>query len=218
MSEEEYQNIESYLDSKGVSQIDLKHEILDHIASGVQNSMLQHKRDYQKAFELEKVKWQSELNSFRISRYNIDFKTPKIVLQRYWNLFRRMYISAIIMGFGLFLCLSFLLNSGVVSMKHLNALLGISYVFIIIGITIAFFQMKVKDADTVDRIIFRATIGYFMGWLIVFNPFVSKMYWVYQEGQFMSAFLFIHAFLLCFSFNFVDLYKNHRIKVKLYLS
>jgi amino acid permease len=104
-----------------------------------------------------------------------------------------------------------------VSMKHLNILLGISYVFVIAGITIAFFQMKVKDADTVDRIIFRATIGYFMAWLIVFNPFVSKMYWVYEEGQFMSVFLFIHTFLLSFSFNFSELYRGHRKKVKLHL-
>jgi hypothetical protein len=218
LREEQYQNIESYLNSKGVCQIDLKHEILDHIASGVENNMLHNKCDYQKAFELEQLKWQSELNSFKMAYYNIDFKTPKILLRRYWNVVIRMYTSAIFMGFGLFLCLSFLLNSGMVSMKHLNILLGISYVFVIAGITIAFFQMKVKDADTVDRIIFRATIGYFMAWLIVFNPFVSKMYWVYEEGQFMSVFFFIHTFLLSFSFNFSDLYRGHRKKVKLHLS
>lgn len=216
MSEEQNREIEGYLETKGVCQIDLKCEILDHITSGVESSMENEGLNFQKSFELEQTKWQAELNSLKISRYNIDFKTPKIVLRRYWAVVKEMYTKAAVMTFGAFLSMLIFIKSGIVPIQNFNTVFGYFYLVAFVAIIAAFVKMKEKEANTVDNMIFKSTMGYFMAWLVVFNPLMSKMFWVYQEGQFMTLFLFIHAFLLCFSFNFIDLYKSHKRKVKLY--
>ena len=216
LNQQQYQYLSDYLISKGVLHIDLKYEILDHIVSGVENNIQNKGLYFQEAFELEKIKWQSELDSFKILRYNVDFRTPKIVLRRYWIVVKEMYIKAIIMTLGALLPLFLFLKWGMVPIQSFHTVFGYFYVVAFIGIVLAFLKIKTMDANTVDKIMFKATMCYFMVWLVVFNPIVTKLYWVYQEGLFMYVFFFIHVFLVCFSFNFIDLYKAHIKKVKLY--
>ncbi len=216
LSKMQYKEIEVYLETKEVCQIDIVYEILDHITSGVESSMEGNKLDFEEAFKLEKVKWESELSSYQLTSYNIDFKTPKIVLRHYWIVVKEMYAKAIIMTLGALIPLFLFLKSGMVPIQSFHTVFGYFYVAAFIGIAFAFLKIKAQDTNTVDKIMFKATMGYFMVWLVVFNPIVTKLYWVYQEGLFMDVFFFIHVFLVCFSFNFIDLYKAHIKKVKLY--
>lgn len=216
LSKSQYREIELYLATTGVCQIDLSYEILDHIKSGVEGSMEDLNLDFGAAFDLEKIKWQSELNSFKITRYTIDFKTPKIVLRRYWEVVREMYTKAIVMSLGAFLSIFIFIKTDIVPVESFNTVFGYFYLAAFVAIGFGFFKMKQKEANTVDRMIFKATMGYFMVWLVVFNPLLTKMYWVVDEGELRTVFLSIHIFLACFSFNFIDLYQSHRKKVKLY--
>ncbi|CAN0570702.1 unnamed protein product [Ectocarpus sp. 12 AP-2014] len=216
LNEEQNREIEGYLETKGVYQIDLKYEILDHITSGVENSMENQGFNFQKSFELEQTKWQAELNSLKISKYNIDFKTPKIVLRRYWAVIREMYTKAFVMTLGAFMSIFIFVKSGMVPAESFNTVFGYFYLTAFIIIALSFLKMKSDDTNTVDKMIFKTTMGYFMAWLIVFNPLLTQMYWVFQAGEVMIVFLTIHSFLMCFSFNFMDLYKNHRKKMKMY--
>lgn len=216
LSQEQYQKIEVYLKTKGIHQIDLKYEILDHIISGVESNMENNKLDLKEAFELEKIKWQSELDTYTIAGDQIDFKIPKIVLRRYWTIIKEMYIKAIIMTLGALLPLFLFIKTGLVPIDSFYTVFGYFYVFAFMAIAYAFLKMKTRDTNTTDKIIFKATMGYFMVWLVIFNPLFTDMYWVGQEGEFINVFLGIHIFLCCFAFNFIDLYKAHIKKVKLY--
>lgn len=216
LSKMQYEEIEVYLETKGIHQIDIAYEILDHITSGVESSMEGNKLDFEEAFKLEQIKWESELSSFQFTSYNIDFKTPKIVLRRYWEMLREMYTKATIMAVGAFLSISIFIKTDLAPIESFNTVFGYFYLAVVVAIALGFFNMKQKDANTVDRMLFKATMGYFMAWLVVFNPLFTNMYWVGVDGQFRDVFLCIHVFLLCFSFNFIDLYKAHIKKVKLY--
>lgn len=216
LSQEHYQDITDYLKSKGISEIELKYEVLDHFILGIESNTEKEGLNFQKAFEFEKIKWQSELDSFKILRYNVDFKTPRIVLRHYWIVVKEMYTKSIIMTLGALMPLFLFLKSGMVPIQSFHTVFGYFYVAAFIGIALGFLKIRAQETNTVDKIMFKATMGYFMVWLVVLNPIVTNLYWVYQEGRFMDVFFFIHIFLVCFSFNFIDLYKGHLRKVKMY--
>ncbi|MFD0795879.1 hypothetical protein ACFQZJ_00285 [Maribacter chungangensis] len=216
VSQEQYQKIEVYLKTKGIHQIDLKYEILDHILLGTEGSMETDGLCFEEAFALEKIKWQSELDAYTMAEGQVHFKTPKIVLRRYWLGIKEMYIKAGIMTLGALLPLIVFIKTDLVPIATFHTLFGYFYVFAFTAIALLFLKMRAKGKNTTDKMMFKASMGYFMAWLVVFNPLLGNLYWVRQEGEFMAVFFGIHVFLLCFSFNFIDLYKAHVKKVKMY--
>lgn len=210
------QEIEKYLETKGVFQIDIRLEVLDHIVTGVESSMQNEGLDFSTSFKQEQLKWESELGSYKLARYQIDFKTPKIVLRRYWHVVRDMYFNTLVMTAITVLLSIIVLERHIVPETLINGGIGYFYTAALLLLGMMFLKLMFEDKNTVDKMMFKATIGYFVAWLVVFNPLVSEWYWVRPEQEFMLSFLCIHSFLVCFSFNFIYFYKNHRKKVKLY--
>src|SRR6056297_2156231 len=175
LSKVQYREIEVYLENKGVSEIDLKFEISDHIVSGIESNIDNKGLSFQKSFELEQIKWQSELDSYNISPYNIGFKTPKIVLRRYWEVIRDICIKAMVMTLGASLSITMFIITDMVPVEVFNTVFGYSCFLVFVAIVIAFVKLKKKDTNTIDSKIFKATMGCFLAWLVVFNPFLTKM-------------------------------------------
>lgn len=93
---------------------------------------------------------------------------------------------------------------------------GAAYLVVFLGLPLArYFGMTARRAETIASVLFKKSMGHYMGWLLVFNPLFTKLYWLDQNGQFMGVFLFIHVFLLCFAFNFVALLRDHQRQLKL---
>lgn len=209
LSKAQCQEIRDYVQSQGVSFVALEHEIVDHISSGVEDGMQQEGFSFRRAFESEKMNWRTALDSYCLPQRNIVVNIPQVVFKRYWMLIKRMYTRAVLMTLTAVLPLFLLVWTGVFPSEILNRAFGYLYLVTLVIIAMAYSKMKAQKLKTVHRSIYQATMGYFMAWLMVFNPLWGSMYRVCPEHRTMALFLTIHIFLISFSFSFIRLYKAH---------
>ncbi|MFW2376175.1 MAG: hypothetical protein ACN4ES_06490, partial [Cellulophaga baltica] len=57
LREDQLLNIETYLNQKDLTQIDLRNEVLDHIANGIETKMDSESRSFEEAFSKEVITW-----------------------------------------------------------------------------------------------------------------------------------------------------------------
>lgn len=198
-----------YLESKRVYHWDLKQELLDHMATSIEVEMETNGTNFNDAFEMVCNKWHNELQPYSNMWLGNGIKEPKIVLMRYLAIIKKMYRKTLALSLAISGILFLFLNNNFLNIVPLYPILGIAYLFILLTILLVFFKMAQPRLSTTSKGLFKATMGYYFAWLLVFNPLFTKLYWVFQEGQLITAFLFIHVFLLCFSINFIWLFKTH---------
>lgn len=81
LTKEQIQEIEKFLDKKGVDLIDFRVEIFDHIASEIEKYM-NDKNDFDIVFNQVTKKWNEELNSTSSFKLGLTYNAPKIVIKK----------------------------------------------------------------------------------------------------------------------------------------
>lgn len=88
ITKEQIQKVENYLQKKKFDYVDLKHEVLDHMISDIEEKMDQ-EISFEIAFENIKVKWSPQLKDTFSYLFGVGYTAPKIIIQKakkiYWK-------------------------------------------------------------------------------------------------------------------------------------
>lgn len=211
MTTEQLLKIEAYLDSKELVQIDLRNEVLDHMANGIENSMNQKNLSFTEALELETKKWNHELVGYSSSWLGWAYHGPKIMMQKCVKKTKKVYLKTSITAFIIAILLYNLII--VFNFEQFKVLikntLGISYIGILCAML--YFHLKIKKSafQTSYSYLFKihaAGVGFVF---LIFNPLWANFN-VFQENEkIVISILFMHSFFITFSFIFWNLYVAH---------
>ncbi|MFT6066363.1 MAG: hypothetical protein ACJAQX_002245, partial [Polaribacter sp.] len=61
LSKEQIQQVENYLNSKNITYIDLRTEVLDHIVSEIEDKIIENEVTFHHAFAIAKQNWNPKL-------------------------------------------------------------------------------------------------------------------------------------------------------------
>ena len=92
---EQLQRVESYLDKKDITFIDIRTEVFDHIVSDIEAKMETEKLDFETVFYSVTDKWNVHLKQESSFYFGSMFSVPKIVLEKAKKSFKRYYIIGI---------------------------------------------------------------------------------------------------------------------------
>lgn len=106
--------IETVLDKLGVVYVDYKYEILDHIATEVEEKMIIHTITFEEAFPEVLKKWQSKFKKSSSVLFGYFWEMPEILLNKCIKIYRKklllVFTGAMVLTSGFLLFSSFLRN------------------------------------------------------------------------------------------------------------
>jgi len=88
---EQLKRIEKYLDFKELNQIDLREEVLDHMANSIEVA-LEKGSSFSDAFNLEIKKWNKDLELYSSFWLGIAWVGPKIMIKKCIRLVKKIYL------------------------------------------------------------------------------------------------------------------------------
>lgn len=89
LNAEQINTIDAILEKLGVVYIDYKFEILDHIASEVEESMNETGDDFEKSLEIILKRWQPKLKKSSSTWFGYSWEMPEIMMQKALKLYKR---------------------------------------------------------------------------------------------------------------------------------
>ena len=95
----EIQHIDEVLTGHGLDYDDLKYEILDHMANGIEVLMTNEELSFEEAFSKELKNWEQEFKPYSHFLFGYTQVGPRIVIKRCVNLIKQLYLKSIIGGF-----------------------------------------------------------------------------------------------------------------------
>ncbi|MGJ8733764.1 MAG: hypothetical protein ACSHW4_11480, partial [Cellulophaga sp.] len=98
LTAKEIRHIDEVLTERGLDYIDLKYEILDHIANSVEVSMTNEELSFKYAFSKELKNWEQEFKPYSHFLFGYTEVGPRIVIKRCVNLIKQLYLKSIIGG------------------------------------------------------------------------------------------------------------------------
>lgn len=101
LNKEQVSKIDTILEKSGVVYIDYKYEILDHIATEVEQLMEETDRDFEYAFTLILEKWNPKLKKSSSTLFGYLWEIPEILMQKAKKLYWQKTIVLIITSFVL---------------------------------------------------------------------------------------------------------------------
>ncbi|MFV8345515.1 hypothetical protein [Flavobacterium sp. ZB4P13] len=212
LSREEIQIIERTLLDKGVFYEDVKLELIDHIASDIENQLENNKSNFEKAFQTVFNKWDGLLETTSSSFWlGMLFQAPKVVVDKLVSYSKRQAVIVLILAlvFGILLAT---IISDIQQEKFfytLNlGLTGVFFLMVLATIVSLFLIWKSKVKTTYGRLFL------FRGWI----TFVF-FYQCNINGDPLYSFNVNHSlgdnFIICFLFGLEFFYSFYQIKMTL---
>lgn len=97
LTKEQIEKVDNYLEEKQLNYIDLKHEVLDHILSDIEN--LTEKISFENAFKITILKWDKHLRETSSFWLGLMYSNKNIVMKKAVKVFRPFYIFYLIAYF-----------------------------------------------------------------------------------------------------------------------
>lgn len=206
------QQIEAFLDRKSLKYIDLRYEVLDHIALGIEKQMENDSIDFSSAFTLETAKWNKELAEDASWWIGLVWSGPKIMIEKCVKIVKTFYLFLIPITTVLFLFfwLIFYTNNQLLSYsKEIETFIGVYY--LICAALILFFRFKIKASNyTTSYSFFFRTQAFFTCLLYVcYNPFWTSIIGFIQNDDIILISLFSNCLFIVYPYIFWLLFKSH---------
>lgn len=124
------QQIENYLNARGLHYIDFRIEIFDHIASEIEY-LLEEGIAFENAFHQVTDKWNEQLKDSYSFMFGVLFTAPKVVIDKAKKKFKSTFLLIIALGIASFIQISYEIQpfDFLLSENALTILLGITGVF-----------------------------------------------------------------------------------------
>ena len=218
LNQDQLDQIKGYLNKMGLTQIDLKLEVLDHISLEIERQ-LENRMLFEDAFEIEKKKWAPELRSEHSLWIGLQQTGPKIMIDKCARITKELYLKSGITALLAILIIYFLRqfwnnDPGILILKYgVGGLLLFGALFMIYEYSHS--QREVSETSY-SFIIKPNIIGYFM-LVIACNPFLNSFPFELDNSA-IYMILFFNAFTLAFGVYTFKLFQNHRLQIKKYFA
>lgn len=101
LNETQINTIDNILEKSGVVYIDYKFEILDHIATEVEELMAEKDLSFESSLEIILKKWEPKLKKSTVTTFGYFWKMPEILMQKAKKLYWRKMILLFVASFVL---------------------------------------------------------------------------------------------------------------------
>lgn len=211
LNEKQLLQIEKHLDFKELTQVDLRNEVLDHMAINIESAMKNDNLEFANAFKIETQNWHSELESSSSAWMGWYWVGPKILMNKCDKEVKKMYLSSVIMTIGLLFftyCIHKLFRIELFA-ADLKIGLGTLYLLIFIFVLTGFYKIKISRIQTTYSYLYKLNCIGFGFMFLAFNPFWNDgiIEALFNEDALFGA--FFHAVLLSVGSHFLTFYRKH---------
>lgn len=221
LNQKQLLHIEKHLNYRELTQLDLRNEVLDHMALNIEKDMEDNNIGFIDAYNQEIQNWNSELKEYSSLWLGWMWVGPKIMMQKCIKETKRMYfISA---GLAVILMLVCVLYTKLFGLEFptpsIVTALGIIYLIYFGFALIGHFKISASNFETTYKHLFKINaIGYGLFYVII-NPIwtgaLNNSFFLSEDSFLVIPF---HAVLLVFGYQFWALYKKHFNAKKMLLS
>ncbi len=207
--------IEKHLDSKNLSHVDLRYEVIDHISEGIRESMEIWGISFEDAYRREVEKWHYDLRTGSTRLMGLKWAVPNLVVEKCIRLVREICLKSLIIAFIL-TAFGFYFSDVLTPMllKYLNLTFGIFYFLGFLLVLFFYFEIWKTKIKSTYSFLFRINAVGFGLFYLFFNPVLVSILSFDIGGKLNYASLFGNTFFLTFSYFYLQLFKNHMLTAK----
>jgi len=209
LNQEQTAIIEGFLNRMELTQIDLRNEVLDHMAVSIEN-YLEKGFSFKEALDIVSEDWLPELRSHQSFWLGLLWQEPKILIDKAVDKTKITYLkSALVSIFtiGSFYALQSFLNVSMI--KILNIIIGSVYIFLFLMLLYFSHRIKKTNFKTTFSFLFKINAIGFSFLLVLYNPLFSNIFGLIHDSAVSYVAIGMHGFTLAFCYFFLDFYKSH---------
>ncbi len=209
LNQEQLDYINRFLTRMELAQIDLRNEVLDHMASSVEVYM-EKGFSFKEALDLVSKDWYPELRSHQSFWLGLLWTGPKILIEKAVDRTKIIYLKAALVATSItvmcYVLLDFL-SIGII--KIMNDVIG--WVYILLFMILVYLNLKIKRTSykTSFSFLFKIHAIGFSFLLVLYNPLFSNIFGLIHEGTVSFTAIAMHTFTMAFCGFFFSFYKSH---------
>lgn len=211
LNQKQLLQIEKHLDYRKLTQVDLRNEVLDHMALNIEEAMENHNQSFEDAFNTETQLWNEELKDYSSLWLGLIWVGPKLMMKKCVKEIKRMYL------FTALLAISSLFTAFIISkvflfeeqIPQLDNIIGGIYLGCFLFMLVTFFKIKASDFKTTYSYLFKINAIGVASIYLVYNPIWSDFIptsLIFNENIFAILF---HSSMLVYGYQFWVLYLKH---------
>ncbi|NND80242.1 MAG: hypothetical protein HKN53_10100 [Maribacter sp.] len=220
LTTEQIQQIKTYLDFKELNQLDLRNEVLDHMANGIEKSIKKEGLTFKEAFNQEIKKWNPELGEYSSFWTGWTWTGPKLMITKAVKETKKFYLKSFMATviISLIIHMMYISLIGIDYLSILNGFVGVVYIAILFLTFLFFWRIKASKYQSTYSYLYKIYAIGFAFMYLAFNPLLLDSSMILGKEEVYNLTLFLHSFLLSFAYTFWDLYKSHIDSKKLVLN
>lgn len=202
LTKSQIQQIENYLTDINFDYQDLKPEIIDHMASEIEDSMQNDLIDFDTAFVLVRIKWNKsfrKVSGFYFGRFS---SAPKIIIKKASKIYRPFYIGLLLSYFIPLLLFKNVLPDVSIANKPIATYL--SFVALLSVVVSLFVLIKIRSSkiNTIYKFIIKTNMvsAFFLSFLVLLFFFLKA---------YSNIFIPFYCSAIYISFMFSYFYAKH---------
>ncbi|WP_298474984.1 hypothetical protein [uncultured Maribacter sp.] len=212
LSQSQIQDIERYLDYHELKQVDLRVEVLDHMAESIEAAM-ENGVSYTDAFNQQKEKWDPELKSYSSFWLGWTLVGPKLLMKKCLQIEKEIHFKALPVAIIITASLYFFLNfiDAKLFLGRVNLILGVVFSISIVLFLVVFSKIKKSKIESTYGYLYKIHIkgfGFSGIWITFF--FMALIDDIKQINTITTILqLFGIAMYFIVNYMFYKVYKKH---------
>ena len=209
LTKEQLQRVAHYLNVKGITHIDLRTEVFDHIVSDIEAKMMAEKLDFETAFYKVTVTWNKHLIKESSFYFGVTYSLPKIVLEKAKKVYKRSFFFSLLIYF-----IPYILTDNVNitfsenEINELNVFLQTLTLCTLFLFCLLIIKLKEKNKTTYSFILKTLSWNFIIVFFVLFLNFFNKEVDLQKYPiSFLIAFIFM-------TYSYFHFYKKHLEAVK----
>jgi hypothetical protein len=203
--------IENYLNWKELVQVDLKNEVLDHMANSIEDRMEEDEVSFSMAFKDVVVIWEKELSNYSSPLIGLLFTGPRMLIYKCAKELKRIYLRTGVIALLITILFTILSRKfdNTLFLEFSRNLFGYAYFLAIDIIVILHFAIRRTKIKSSFSYLFKTQAVGFAFFYIIYNPLITDMFGVFKSGEYVFIAFLAYTIMLVFPFSFFTLYKAH---------
>jgi hypothetical protein len=210
ITKQQLQRVTHYLNVKGITYIDLRMEIFDHIVSDIEAKMMAENSDFETAFYKVTNTWNKQLRKESSLYFGLTYSLPKIVLDKAKKVYKKWFFLSVLVYLIPYILLDHLKITFSQNAKDdLNVFLQILTVCtLMVFFRLLIIKYKEKNKTSFSFILKTLSWNFFIGFIVLFYLNFSA-----QDDLQRLAISFLAAFIFM-TYSYFHFYKKHLEAVK----
>ncbi len=204
--------IESYLNSKGITYIDIQYEILDHIITDISEIMQVQNLSFGEAWKIVQQKWKPSFEKKSSWWLGLATYKPAVLIDKSVRIYKPLYRKYILLMMSLSAVTTIILYNFTTTISSFKNLIenGISIGILLYTVQMLFWAISIKKTkvkSSYSFLFYRQILPYQL-FAILFNPFVSNLYFNSKNEFSFGSLVILYSFILS-AIGGRYLYKKH---------